>query len=194
MINLFPLTKVITTLCAIYAFILFTIFSFSGNSLTSSEIFRYASLFEFLIFMLFTIGWKWIWKVIPKLNDLIFPNLNGEWDVKINWCWKKDNETKEGTVNGKVYIKQTFLTLSMELITEESESETLAIHPKRQSESGRLVLYYTYLNTPKNTLVDSKPHRGTAILKLDFATNDKLEGNYFTDRYTKGTLELNKKI
>lgn len=48
-------------------------------------------------------------------------------------------------------------------------------------------------NTEEQKLENSNSHRGTAILKLEHSTINKLEGNYFTDRFTKGTLELDRK-
>lgn len=191
MISLFPLQKIISYILVIYALFLFIIFSLFGNSIDTSSIFRFATFFEFIIFIIFFISWEYIWKKFPKLNDWIFPNLNGKWDVNINWS----RENQKGVKEGIVHIKQNFLTMSMELITDESESETLLVHPKKNSESGRLILYYTYHNTPKNTVKESAPHKGTAILKVDYLeNNNKLSGNYFTDRNTKGTLEFNRRL
>jgi len=82
----------------------------------------------------------------------------------------------------------------MELFTDESESETLVIQPKKNPDSGRLYFYYIYKNTPidngENRL---KPHIGTAILKILANNNDILEGNYFTDRNTQGFLKFIRK-
>lgn len=44
-----------------------------------------AQLFFALIFV--TPAWRLIWRAIPQLNDWVFPDLNGEWDVEVcsNW-------------------------------------------------------------------------------------------------------------
>ena len=186
MISLFPLQKVITIIAIVYALFLALIFSTTENNINTSLVFKFSVLLETIVFISFLWGWKYLWKLIPQLNNWVFPNLNGTWNVKINWTWNE----KKGTTEGTMYIKQNFFTLSMELVTDESESQTLLVQPKRNPESGRLILYYTYLNTS----INSDSHIGTAILKLKHLDNNKLSGNYFTDRDTKGKIELEKEI
>ena len=190
MISLFPLTKVITVLCAIYGALLAILFAASGpNDLSENLIssLRYAALYEILILGALLFGWRYLWKWFPALNEFIFPDIHGIWDVEIHWTWGD----KTGVKKGKAYIKQSFIGLSMELITDESESETLVVQPRRNSESGRLQLFYIYRNIPKNIGKQSpQPHIGTAILKFDPIKISALEGNYFTDRDTKGIFKL----
>lgn len=192
MINLYSIPKLMALFSAIYSIALILLLSFADKELTILNAFKYISIFEIFIVFLFVFGWKYIWKYIPILNTWIFPDINGTWDVEIRWNWtQKDGMIKKGIKEGKIYIKQNFLTLSMELFTDESESETLVIQAKKNAESGRLVFYYIYRNTPKNN-GDAKlqPHLGTAILKISPHTNTILQGNYFTDRNTQGVLKF----
>lgn len=196
MINLFSITKIITTFSALYAVLLFTLLPFFNIKVNTSSIFKYTALFEIIIILILIVGWQYIWNKIPKLNDWLFPNINGTWNVEIHWNWKQaDGTIKRGIKKGEVVIKQNFLTLSMELFTDESESETLVIQPKKNSDSGRLQFYYIYKNTPidkgNNKLLT---HIGTAILKMAPHTNDIMQGNYFTDRNTQGLLKFVKVV
>jgi len=190
MINLYPLSKVIASLAGFYTFLVVLLFTFSDVSISLIDAFKYVALFELFISIIFLFGWEYIWKFIPPLNKWLFPNINGTWDVEIHWnLTKEDKKIKKGIKKGEVFIKQNLLSLSMELITDESESETLAVQPKKNAESGRLQLYYIYRNTPQNN-GELKTHIGTAILKLSHKSNSLLEGNYFTDRNTKGILKF----
>jgi len=80
----------------------------------------------------------------------------------------------------------------MDVEAEGSDSQTLVAKPKRDEETGRAVLYYVFLTTPKhkaNFDVEA-PYRGTAILKLSLKGKRILNGNYFTSRKTVGHYEL----
>ncbi len=192
MISLFSIPKIIALFSTLYAVMIFTIFSFFNLTTNVTNIIKYTALFEIIIIIILLFGWRYIWKIIPVFNDWIFPDINGTWDVEIHWNWIQKNGTiKKGLKVGKVYIKQNFLTLSMELFTDESESETLVVQAKKNSESGRLHFHYIYRNTPKNNGINKlKAHIGTAILKVSPHENSALEGNYFTDRNTQGVLKF----
>lgn len=185
MLSLFPIQKIIAILSVIYAVVLILIFSILGKDLSLTSAIRNAAIFELTILLLFSFGWKYIWKCIPILNEWLFPDINGLWTVEIHWTWGE----KKGIKKGEVIIKQNIFSLSMELITDESESETLVAIPKKNSESGRLQLYYIYRNIPKAT-TQLQSHIGTAILKFSPKNLSLLEGNYFTDRNTKGVLKF----
>lgn len=186
MLNLFPIIKIITTIATLYAFFILLIFSLFNISII--KVFTFSLGIELIIILIFYFGWRKIWKKFTYFNNY-FPDLNGEWQVDIKWI----RGDKEGIKKGIIHIKQSLLNISMELETDESESSTLVVIPKKDQESGRVILYYIYENTPqfKQTNIDS--HKGTAILKLSLKNSDTLSGNYFTDRQTKGTLILKRK-
>ena len=196
MINLFSITKVISVLGIIYSVIIIIILTFSQQENFLDKVLvaiRYGALFEILLVGFFLFAWKAIWKTFPKLNDLLFPDINGQWDVEIHYKRKGVNNIKKA----KGYIKQSFIQLSMEVITNESESETLTVQPQKDAISGRLHLFYIYRNTPNEANESEKykrvPSIGTAILKSDPSKNFLFEGNYFTDINTKGTFRVLKK-
>lgn len=200
MISLLPLTKM---------FSLFTVLSLlivSGLSylLSLAGIDKYSDLrifgmivfiLELLLIFLFTKGWRTFWKYIPALNYWIFPDLNGEWDAKIDWNWEKGLEIKTGTKKGCVVIKQSLLKFSVDLITDESESSTLVVKPYKESESEQPAFYYMYKSESKEP--DSRgscEHKGAAVLKVPHGTLNTLSGNYFTNRSTYGRYTFERKI
>ena len=193
MINLLPIAKIIGILSALYAVLLSLVFFFTDSSDVIENIIttvKYATAYEILILFTLMFWWRGIWKIFPSLNNLIFPDINGIWNVEIHWQWGD----KAGVKEGKVHIKQDFLNLSMEFLTDESESETLIVKPKKDPTSGRFQIYYVYRNFPKHHDGNSSaPHTGAAILKFDPVNTSILEGNYFTDRNTKGMFKLTKK-
>lgn len=142
-----------------------------------------SAVFDLLLVVVFTYGWRLLWRCIPALNNLLFPDWNGTWDVEINWQWNE----KTGTVCAKAKVKQSLLKLSISLQSERTYSETRAVVPKKHTDSGRPELHYLYDARPTGGYQDDNPaHSGAATLMPDLDNNDVLRGNYFTDRSSKG--------
>jgi len=194
-INLLPLTKVITVISVLYAALISIILIFVydvDSGITVGIVFAIKGATVLNLFLLGVIyfGWRWLWRKIPFLNKLLFPDLNGEWDMTIHWRW----DDKKGVAQATAHIKQDFLKMSMEVASEDSDSSTLLAKPQKDPESGRAILFYIYRNTPKlKNGNKSLPYDGTAILKLDHTSLNILEGNYYTDRSTRGYYELKRK-
>jgi len=192
MINLLPISKVIAAIAIVYAAVtsaFLTAIYDSNVSMLSNVIIALKGATGLNIFLLFsfTLGWRWLWRTFPALNHILFPDLNGEWEMAIHWS----SEKSKGIAYATAYIKQDFLNMSMEVISEDSESNTLLAKPKKDPESGRPILYYIYRNTPKKKDGNKNtPYDGTAVLKLDHNDFNSLKGNYYTDRLTHGHYEL----
>ncbi|HDS8576590.1 TPA: hypothetical protein QH731_001868 [Klebsiella variicola] len=193
MINLLPIGKVISFIAIIYAaicgLILWGVYDENTTFFTAFSIATGGSfLLNTTLLLVFCFGWRNLWRVFPKLNDLLFPDLNGTWDMVIHWEW----EDKKGTSRANATITQTFLKIGMDVEAEDSDSQTLVAKPKKDAETGRAALYYVFLTTPKHKAnVDLQdPYNGTAILKLSLKDKRELKGNYFTSRKTVGHYEL----
>ena len=106
----------------------------------------------------------------------------------IHWEWGD----KKGTSHAQATIRQNFLRIGMDVEADDSDSQTLVAKPKKDTESGRPVLYYVFLTTPKHKAGygAQDTYRGTAILKLNLNGKKVLNGNYFTSRKTVGHYEL----
>lgn len=193
MINLLPMHKVISAIAIIYAsivcLILWCLYDPSVSlwgalALATGG----ATLLNFALFLLVKHYWQRMWDRFPKLNNLLFPNLNGTWNMLIFWS----NNGEEGVARATAVITQNFLKIAMDVDSKDSESQTLMAKPKKDPESGRPALYYVYLTTPKENSVttDKTPYKGAAILQIGLATYNQLSGNYFTSRRTVGRFEL----
>jgi len=191
MINMLPLGPLIVGVSVAYTamtLILYLILQNETDTLIEQIIFsaKGAAGLNLLLFLFFTFGWRKLWEKLPILNKLIFPDLNGTWDMTINWEW----DGNSGEANATAIIKQNFLSISMEVESDQSDSESLLAKAKKDPESGRPILYYIYRNTPKDA--KKPPYLGTAVLKLGLINPEALEGNYYTDRNSFGRYHLNK--
>lgn len=196
MFNLIPLLRVISAIAISYAiFVTLALFAYwkivdSPNLWASVKVaLAGAFVLDVALFAAVHVWWKWLWAKFPALNNLLFPDLNGQWRMKIYWVSDKG----DGVANASATIKQNFLQLSMEVKSDRSDSETMMARPKKDPESGRPLLYYVYRVIPKQIDVSAgAPYQGAAILKFDgIGTNtDCLSGNYFTSRMTKGHFLL----
>jgi len=185
LINLLPITKLIAWIAGLYAGIVVLISLLVGASgLASFETaLKVVAILNLVLLGIAIGGWRAVWQWIPKLNDWVFPDLNGKWTVDIHWNWGNKTGEKIATA----FIKQSLLKLSIELSSDESESETLMVTPHKDAQSSRPGLYYIYRNiSTAGAAKKQDPHIGAAILKVSQESNDVLRGNYFTDRSTNG--------
>lgn len=193
MIGLLPLGRVITFIATIYSaitgLILWASYDDSTNFASALSIaFGGSTALHIVLLASFYLGWPKVWRMFPKLNTILFPDLNGSWEMRIEWERNDDHGTSIATA----VIKQSFLKVSMDVDAEDSESQTLLAVPKKDPESGRPLLYYMFLVTPKNRVgfKNAGPYRGAAILKLGMDNSDVLEGNYFTSQKYVGHYVL----
>lgn len=194
MISLLPIGQVIGIISVVYAALIALAvaisWKFGGHSQTiwGSIAFAFfgATVLQLALMGWFYFGWRHLWRWFPALNRL-FPDISGEWKIKINWHW----EGRRGVVNAEATVRQDFLRVSMEVRSPKSESQTLIAQPKRDPESGRPLLYYVYLVTPRAMGANpSQPYHGAAILKFSETGGGELSGNYWTTQQTGGHFRL----
>jgi hypothetical protein len=192
MMGLVPLIRIISAVAVLYAVLTTVIAWFlwdPSTTLLSNVKIALAGatgLNIFLAIMLY-FGWRWLWSKLPFLNKAFFPDLNGDWHMKIHWT----GNGGDGVVEAIATIKQDMIKISMEVAAPNSDSETLSAKPSRDSESGRPILYYIYRVVPKQIVVEAgHSYEGAAILKFSDSGIDSLKGNYFTSKRTKGYFEL----
>ncbi|GEM_PF-4602224 len=194
MLGLVDVKKIIVVIAIVYATIL--ILLSSGHPVQSGLAtlkFAASGAFFLTAFLFLFVGflWRLIWRLVPVLGTWLCPDLNGAYKVYIHWIRLIDGEDLTGTKIAKAYIRQNFITTSIELYSDESESSTLLVLTKKEMGSGRVVLYYIYHNEPKaGLMINTQPHKGAAILSINPDNSKKIEGNYFTDRHTSGRLVM----
>lgn len=194
MITLLPLNRVIVAVSVVYSCIVAILIGLVAAHSDSPNLWANvriaiagATALNIVLLLAIHFGWKWLWLRFPKLNMLLFPNLNGTWSMKIHW----EGDGSNGAVDASAVIKQDFMRISMEVSSPGSDSETLIAQPKKDPESGRPILYYVYRVVPKRLGGKSNvPYEGAAILRFSSSEVDALSGNYFTSRHTKGHFVL----
>jgi hypothetical protein len=143
-----------------------------------------------LLLVGFFMKWGWRWK---RLQGWLvpFPDLNGTWQGQIQTNWKDVDGKTPGPIAVILTIKQTFGQVSCVMRTAEMEShsyvEGFCIDKERQIRQ----LCYSYTSKPKTSLRDrSTPHDGTILFNIIGQPVRKLEGEYWTQRQTTGTVTL----
>lgn len=138
----------------------------------------------------------WSWRVF-KGWYVKCPDLRGTWRVVLKSSWINHNTGKTiSPIHGYVVINQTLTTLSFRLMTKESKSSLVAYNIDQQSCENIYKIFGVYRNEPQISLrgVRSEIHYGAFSLEAHGNPIDKLQGNYWTDRATKGEMSLTNRI
>jgi hypothetical protein len=134
---------------------------------------------------------KWLWKLPFVLKTHTRPLLSGLWKVTI----QPDPDSKiprdgnRGPIEGYIVIEQTLWTISIRQYTVESESNSLASTFFRRFDSRQQTLSFTYDNEPKRRHQKRSPRSiGACELYVTQGAPSKVNGRYYTDRFTAGEL------
>ncbi|MCJ7933333.1 MAG: hypothetical protein MUW56_06760 [Chryseobacterium sp.] len=140
---------------------------------------------------IWTIFVFWGWKLRIFYPWLVpFPDLSGKWDGEIISSW---NEKRDEPIPITLTIDQNFFNTQIQIKTGESKSYSVSSNFDIDKERGLEKLVYTYLNVPKSTVRDrSQIHYGSAILEFTGFNVTEMEGEYWTDRKTIGSISVQK--
>jgi len=136
---------------------------------------------------------KFIWKWKLFYNWLVpFPDINGTWKGFIKSTWIDPNTNKRpDPIPVILTIKQSFLSTSCVMRTKEMESFSFISGFRIDQDNQILQLVYSYNSIPKQTVKDRSPqHYGTMIFNITNNNGKGLIGEYWTDRKTTGTINL----
>lgn len=142
-----------------------------------------------IAYFIFTI-WLWRWK---RLQGWLipFPDLNGTWQGEIQSNWKDAEGKTLGPIPAILTVKQSFGRMSCVMRTSEMESHSYLEGFCIDKDAQVRQLCYSYTSRPKATLRDrSTPHDGTILFNIIGQPIRKLEGEYWTQRQTTGTVTL----
>ncbi len=135
----------------------------------------------------------WGWR-LPSLQGWLvpFPNLEGTWQGTLQTTWQNpETGVTPPPIPMVLVIKQTFESISCVLYTKESSSYSTAALLSEEDDSGIKRLSYVYTNTPELTARGRSPiHDGAAILRIITTPERSLQGEYWTNRKTTGTISL----
>lgn len=143
--------------------------------------------------ILYLIFVKWGWRLSFLQGWLVpFPDLEGTWQGTLETTWQ---HPETGIVPPPIpvilVIRQSFETISCVMYTKESSSYSSAALLSEEDDSGIKHLSYVYTNTPELTARGRSPiHGGAAILRIITTPERVLQGEYWTNRKTTGTISL----
>lgn len=144
---------------------------------------------DLLLVGIFT-KWLWRWKLLQGWL-VPFPDLNGTWQGHIQTNWKDAEGKTPGPIPTILTIKQTFGRMSCVMRTGEMESHSYLEGFCIDKEAQVRRLCYSYTSKPKTALRSrSTPHDGTMLLNVIGTPVHKLEGEYWTQRQTNGSVAL----
>jgi hypothetical protein len=153
--------------------------------------------------------WRWVWKKFPSLNMLIFPDLNGDWDVELCSNWPRHLQVLEAAQSSttqldmrkcdtselaelttmilRAEIYQTWWKIEMRLFNPAANSpidrsDTINVEPFMCKGLRRAGIAYFYKQQNRtDEVTDDIEFFGAARLEYD-TTRDSLEGLFWTAR------------
>jgi hypothetical protein len=153
--------------------------------------FSAAVLGVFLAILLFDL---WLWR-LPWLPRWVVdrPLLNGTWKVELEVSWKdKDGQAHKKTLDGHMVVYQTYSTVSMRLLTDSSHSRLIAseLTPDRDRSYTFGAVYQATPTPEARDTPERKIHYGGMLLVCHGRNPDLLQGHFWTDEFSRGTLRL----
>jgi hypothetical protein len=153
--------------------------------------------------------WRWFWRKFPKLNLLVFPDLNGTWDVELCSNWPRQVQLLEAAASSdksidmrrcseselaaleplklKAEITQTWWAFHMRMWnpahdTPIKRSDTITVDPiARQGQTPPGICYFYKQENATDNVADDPEFYGAARLNYDIETGE-LEGLVWTAR------------
>jgi hypothetical protein len=136
--------------------------------------------------------WRSVWRILPFLQTLVFPDLNGKWTgMLISTATDPSTGHSPPPIPIDVTIRQGLFSTSVSMRTGESTSHSTRAFLEPFRDTGRFRIWYGYDNDPQAQVRHrSSRHEGVAYLEMDAAQPDRLTGTYYTARKTTGDLKL----
>lgn len=157
----------------------------------SSTLLRPLSIVTSVVVLLSIAFEVWLWK-LPFLHGWLVkrPIIGGTWRADLRSNWKHGEGGVIPPVEGYVVIRQTFLTMSLRLMTKESSSHLVGTEIVC-SVDGLYCVSGVYRNEPRyQERSHSEMHYGAVWLQVIDKPAKALEGHYWTDRNTAGEMRL----
>lgn len=133
----------------------------------------------------------WLWR-LPMLQRLpgVPRCIEGTWTGTLTSLWT-DPATARRPDEKRVFlvVRQTASRIDVVLLTEESASRS-SIARLSQDDTG-LSLIYMYSSRPDSRVAHrSTMHTGSAFVEISGSPPSRMRGRYWTDRYTRGEIDL----
>ncbi|MCF8053938.1 MAG: hypothetical protein K9K75_01785 [Deltaproteobacteria bacterium] len=189
-LNMKPFFYLLASFSAIILFLVAIIQGFDPrNFLDLLRLIPIVATADCFAYFVFTV-WLWRWKrfqgwLIP------FPDLNGTWQGHIQTNWKDAEGNIPAPIPTILAIKQSFGRMSCVMRTGEMESHSYLEGFCIDKDAQVRRLCYSYTSRPKAFFRErSTPQDGTMLFNIIGEAVHKLEGEYWTQRKTTGTVTL----
>jgi hypothetical protein len=141
--------------------------------------------------LVFAVWEYWLWRQ-PFMQGLprVPRRIDGTWAGTLTSLWTDPATDRRPDVK-RVFLvaRQTASRVTVVLLTEESTSRS-SIARLSRDEMG-LSLAYMYSNRPESRVEHrSTMHNGSAFVEISGSPASQIRGRYWTDRYTRGELDL----
>jgi len=138
---------------------------------------------------------KWLWEWRWFKSWLVKrPHLRGTWRAVLKSNYRDPTSRQAiDPIWAFMQIRQTYSRITLRLMTSESCSDVIAVD-LRDTETGCYSLASVYQNTPRLVVRDrSEIHFGALLLTIPEGEEQVLSGQYWTDRDTRGEIELSER-
>jgi SMODS-associating 2TM, beta-strand rich effector domain len=135
-----------------------------------------------------------LWRYWPfQLIRGVPRNVRGTWQGTLTTQWKDPaSGVTPAPKSAYLVVRQTFTSVSVTMFTDESRSHSSL--GRVWSADDQTTLDYMYLNGPDNSLEHrSRIHHGSTSLYVTGRPATRLRGHYWTDRDSRGELDLGKR-
>ena len=156
---------------------------------------RFFSVAVLVASILLTAWDKFLWKLAPVQRTPRVPrDVNGTWEARLESFWvNPETGTRIPPKTVYVVIRQTSSAVSVTLLSNESRSKSSIA--RLVQEDGSWTLHYIYTNEPGYSVVTRSPiHHGSGVLRVIGQPATRINGDYWTDRDSKGHLHLNHRV
>ena len=138
-----------------------------------------------------------LWRAAGIRSLIGRPDINGTWKGEMVSNFKDGDGNVIPPIPCYAAVEQTFSELKLHMMTEQSESWLVASDIRKSNTSGGYQIVGIYTNQPGIHLREqSQIHRGTVWLESHGpkANPTSLTGEYWNDRYMKGTVTLGDRV
>jgi len=188
MLHLLPVRLILKAIAALVAIAVLTASyaGWVGNGGIAHDmaaVTRWSSSLATAAIILLYVSWRWV----PTVQLSIFPYLGGRWSGVLCFTSKHGPEHRDVHLE----IKHTLFDIKLFLDSNESTSSTLVVHAERNPDFQRYRIFYVYLNERKEGVEGAGVrYRGLAVMRVEWGPQPELQGDYFTETNSSGTLHL----
>jgi SMODS-associating 2TM, beta-strand rich effector domain len=153
---------------------------------------KVVSALPLVVVVAFAVFDNWAWQIRAVRKVTGRPQLNGTWRGELT-SLRNDAEGREVPHEPMpIYlaIRQTFLNIRISLLSVESKSRSIGPILERHG-AHDYTIYYHYTNLPGLEARERSPtHAGGARVEVGGIDPSRLNGEYWTDRRTRGTFSV----